>query len=218
MSALLKKRGNKNMSFKNEILDMFNERYRIGQTPWDTGISPPELLEAIENPPEGLPRRMLDIGCGTGTNCLTLAHRGWHTVGVDFAPLAIDTARQKTPALADDIARAGGSARFLVADVTRLAPPAPNERFSLLLDLGCLNGIPFALHNDYAKMVAEQALPGALFLLYAHLPLAGRERPHGVTPDELDALFVPAFQLERREMGEAPQGGQSMWNWLRRVS
>lgn len=206
------------MSFKNESLEMFNERYRIGQTPWDTGISPPELLEAIENPPAGLPRRMLDIGCGTGTNCLTLAQRGWHTVGADFAPLAIDTAKQKMQARANDIAHAGGSAHFLVADVTRLAPPALDERFSLLLDLGCLNGIPSALHNDYAKTMAERALPGALFLLYAHLPLAGRERPHGVSPAEIDALFVPAFRLERREMGIAPQGGQSMWNWLRRVS
>src|ERR1700681_4661192 len=100
------------MPFENDIQEMFNERYRGGETPWDTGISPPELLEALENPPEGLPRRMLDIGCGSGTNCLTLARRGWHTVGTDFAPLAIDTARQKMQVLADDIARADGSVRF----------------------------------------------------------------------------------------------------------
>ena len=205
------------MPLDNGIHEMFNERYRIGETPWDTGISPPELLEAIENLPEGLPRRMLDIGCGTGTNCLTLAQRGWHTVGTDFAPLAIDIARQKMRGLADAIARANGSAHFLVADVTQLAPPAPDERFSLLLDLGCLNGIPSALHASYAKVVEQQALPGALFLLYAHLPVAGRELPRGITPDDLDLLLAPAFQLERREMGYAPQGGQSMWNWLRRV-
>ncbi|HVB72639.1 MAG TPA: class I SAM-dependent methyltransferase [Ktedonobacteraceae bacterium] len=206
------------MPIENDIHEMFDERYRVGETPWDTGISPPELLEAIENPPTGLPRRMLDIGCGTGTNCLTLARRGWHTVGVDFARIAIDTAIQKAQVLADDIARADGNARFLVADVTRLAPPALDERFSLLLDLGCLNGIPPALYADYAKMAAEQALPGALFLLYAHLPVAGRERPRGVTPEELDQLLATTFRLERRETGSAPQGGQSIWNWLRRVS
>lgn len=206
------------MPSEHDINEMFNERYRTGETPWDTGVSPPELLETMEHPPAELPRRMLDIGCGTGTNCLTLARRGWHTVGVDFAPLAIDAARRKIQGLADEIARAGGSARFLVADVTRLAPPAPEERYSLLLDLGCLNGIPPAGYANYAKMVAEQALPGALFLLYVHLPVAGRERPRGVTPEELDQLFAAAFRLERREMGSAPQGGQSMWNWLRRVS
>jgi SAM-dependent methyltransferase len=205
------------MSIENDIHEMFNKRYSVGETPWDTGISPPELLEAIENPPSGLPKRMLDIGCGTGTNCLTLARRGWHTVGVDFADIAIDTAIQKAQVWADDIVSAGGNARFLVADVTQLVPPAHDEGFSLLLDLGCLNGISPTLHADYAKMAAEQALPGALFLLYAHLPDAERVRPRGVTEEELDQLLATTFRLERREMGTAPQGGQSMWNWLRRV-
>jgi SAM-dependent methyltransferase len=206
------------MPDENTIHEMFNERYRTGQTPWDTGISPPELLEAVEHPPTELPMRMLDIGCGTGTNSLMLAQRGWQVVGADFAPLAIDAARQKMLTLTNEIIRAGGSARFLVADITQLAPPPPNERFSLLLDLGCLNGIPAERHHDYAKIVSEQALPGALFLLYAHLPLAGRERPLGISADELDALLASTFRLERREMGNAPQGGQSMWNWLRRMS
>lgn len=200
------------------IREMFNERYRQGETPWDSGISPPELLEAIAEPPAGLPRRMLDIGCGTGTNCLTLARQGWQTVGVDFAQIAIDTAIQKAQAGADEIARAGGSTHFLVADVTRLAAAAPDERFSLLLDLGCLNGIPLERRADYAKIAAEQAMPGAVFLLYAHLPVAGRERPRGISPDELDQLLAGAFRLERREMGTAPQGGASMWTWLWRLS
>lgn len=206
------------MLSENDIHEMFNERYRSGETPWDTGVSPPELLEAIANPPSELPRRMLDIGCGTGTNCLTLARQGWQVVGVDFAQVAIDIATQKAQAAADEITRAGGHVRFFVADATRLAPPAPDERFSLLLDLGCLNGIQLERRTDYARMTAEQAMPGALFLLYAHLPVAGRERPRGVTPDELDQLLAGTFRLERREMGTAPQGGSSMWNWLRRVS
>jgi SAM-dependent methyltransferase len=174
------------MSFEDDIREMFNERYRVGDTPWDSGISPPELLEAIENQPQGLPRRLFDIGCGTGTNCLTLAQCGWQTVSVDFSPIAIEVAKQKTQAHTVKIAGAGGSSHFFVADVTRLPAPAPANRFSLLLDLGCLNGIAPALRLAYARIVAEQAMRGAVLLLYAHLPVAGRERPLGCSPDELD--------------------------------
>ncbi len=147
-----------------------------------------------------------------------LRARGGQTVGVDFAPLAIERANQKAKVIADDIARAGGSVYFIQADVTQLAAPAPDERYSLLLDLGCLNGIPPVLRDRYAQMVAQQAMPGALFLLYAHFPGTGINRPPGCTPEEIDRLFSPEFRLERRELGMAPQGGRSMWNWLRRSS
>jgi SAM-dependent methyltransferase len=205
------------MTSERDPQTLFNERYRSGEIPWDSGITPPELLAAVAGPDALPPGRMLDLGCGTGTNCLTLAKLGWQTVGVDFAPLAIDLANQKARAMADEIARAGGSVRFLLGDVTKLVPPAPDERFSLLLDIGCLNGIPPALRGDYARVAAEQARPGALFLLYAHFPSERADRPFGCTPEEIDQLFASTFHLERRELGSAPQGGQSMWNWLRRL-
>jgi hypothetical protein len=50
--------GERKMSFEHNIRKMFNERYRVGDTPWDSGNSPPDLLEAIENQPQGLPRRL----------------------------------------------------------------------------------------------------------------------------------------------------------------
>ncbi|HZD55845.1 MAG TPA: class I SAM-dependent methyltransferase, partial [Anaerolineales bacterium] len=56
------------------------------EPPWDTGISPPELLAFIESHPAG---QALDLGCGTGTNVITLARNGWQVTGVDFAPRAI---------------------------------------------------------------------------------------------------------------------------------
>ena len=66
------------------------------QPPWDTGISPPELLEFIQNHRAG---RAIDIGCGTGTNVITLAQAGWDVTGVDFAPRAIKLAQQKAAML-----------------------------------------------------------------------------------------------------------------------
>ena len=36
--------------------------------PWDSGISPPELLDFLEGRSSG---HAIDLGCGTGTNVIT---------------------------------------------------------------------------------------------------------------------------------------------------
>ena len=195
----------------------FTQMYLEGRIPWDSGVSPPELMEAIEGPLALTPGRALDVGCGTGTNTITLALHGWRALGVDFAAPALARAEKRVAEARDRVALAGGSATFMEADVTQLAAPTvSSERINLILDLGCLNGIPHERRPAYARAMAEQAAPGALFLLYAHIPHPDGSGPVGCTPEEINALFGADFLLEKRVMGEAPQGGESMWNWLRR--
>jgi hypothetical protein len=85
-------------------------------------------------------------------------------------------------------------------------------------DLRCLNGIPYAHRSTYAHIFAEQAAPGALFLVYTHLPNPDRKGPIGCTPEEIDELFGRAFILEQREMGYELGSAVSMWNWFLRKS
>ena len=54
--------------------------------PWDSGVSPPELFEFMAAHPAG---RAIDLGCGTGTNVVTLAEHGWQVTGLDYSPRAI---------------------------------------------------------------------------------------------------------------------------------
>ena len=71
----------------------YERAYRRGDSSrWDTGITPPELLALLETLEPGT---ALDLGCGTGTNAIELASRGWFVTGVDFSSLAIDNARRK---------------------------------------------------------------------------------------------------------------------------
>src|ERR1041385_3559247 len=101
----------------------------FGQPPWDTGISPPELLEFIQT---HTPGRAIDIGCGTGTNVITLAQVGWKVTGVDFAPRAIQIAKQK-------LRKAKVQAELFVKDATNLK--GIHGPFDLAFDLGCFHTI-----------------------------------------------------------------------------
>jgi cyclopropane fatty-acyl-phospholipid synthase-like methyltransferase len=151
---------------------------------------------------------VLDLGCGTGTNCIYLARHGWEVAGVDFSILAIRRARRKAR-------RAGVDCRFYRGDVTDLV--FLTDSFDLALDIGCLHSLPSEGWERYAAGVARLVLPGGLYLLYAFTPRLDRPTPRGVAPEEVRSLFTSAFAVEREERGEDPSGLPSAWYWLRRL-
>jgi SAM-dependent methyltransferase len=185
----------------------FDLRYLLGRPPWDTEVTPPEVVELIEG--EGLaPGRALDLGCGTGTNCIYLARHGWEVVGVDFSILAICQARRKAR-------RAGVDCQFYRGGVTDLAFLV--DPFDLALDIGCLHSLPSEDWERYAAGVARLVRPGGLYLLYAFAPRPDHSTTRGVAPEEVRSLFAPAFAVEREGRGEDPTGPRSAWYWLRRL-
>lgn len=109
----------------------WNERYRSGNLPWDTGRHDSNLSRCIEEN-NIAPGRMLDLGCGTGSNALWLAKLGFCVTGVDIAPLAIEAARQKASSEAVNIT-------FSTADI--LTDPIPNAPFEFVFDRGCFHSL-----------------------------------------------------------------------------
>src|SRR5262245_55629215 len=105
----------------------WNERYAAGEPlPWDTGTPDPQLVEMIESGAIA-PGRTLEIGCGTGTNAIFLAKRGFDVLGVDIAENAVNMAS----------AKANGLCRFEVVDFLA-APPAAGP-FDFVFDRGCFH-------------------------------------------------------------------------------
>jgi SAM-dependent methyltransferase len=178
----------------------FNLAY-FRKPPWDTGISPPELIAFIGSHPVG---RALDLGCGTGTNALTLARGGWQVTGVDFAPAAIAQAVRK-------LKGAGLKAEFRVGDVTGLQDL--HGPFDLILDIGCFHSLSPVGRSAYRRNLQRLLAPGGVFLMYAFLRPEGRKAGPGIELADLDALAA-FLQLVQRQDGKDRGNRPSSWlNW-----
>jgi ubiquinone/menaquinone biosynthesis C-methylase UbiE len=135
---------------------------------WETRIGPHHLW-ALERALEDLPapRRVLDLGTGTGVVALALGARypGAEVVGIDLSPGMIEEARRKlSPELA-------GRVRFEVGDASAL--DCPDGHFDLVV---LSNMIPFS-----AELARVTAPGGTLVLSFSR----GAETPIYVAPERL---------------------------------
>jgi len=180
--------------------------YRTGRTPWDTGVTPPELIDLIEGS-DALPAgRALDLGCGTGTNVVYLADHGWDTTGVEADRRAVDAAERRLLSVSDG--------RVFRGDVTRLDALPADGPFDLVLDIGCFHSIAPGRRDAYAHGVATRTATGATLFVFAFARRPGLV-PVGVTTREMRDRFAPWFEPVGRIAGTQPPG--AAWYRLRRV-
>jgi SAM-dependent methyltransferase len=169
----------------------------LRQPRWDTQISPPELIEFIEDHPPG---RALDLGCGTGTNVITLAEHGWQAIGVDYVKRAIDRAKYKG-------AQSGVDVRFVLNDVTQLNNL--QGVFDLVLDIGCFHSLNKSEKQAYVANLDGLTKSGSTFLIYGFLC----DNPgSGPGIDEADLIdFQRQFVLAKRVEGTDRGERKSVW-------
>ncbi|GAA4303060.1 SAM-dependent methyltransferase [Actinomadura luteofluorescens] len=181
--------------------------YRSGRPPWDSGVTPPELVALVEGGDALPPGRALELGCGTGTNAVYLARHGWDVTAVDLIGGAVDQARAKATA-------SGTAVRLLHGDATRLDELDAPGPYDLFFDLSCFCGIPPHRRDAYAAGLTGRAAPGALLLMFGYGPEAFDDPISGVTADELRARF-PGWELVDATPGTNPV--PTFWFTLRRT-
>jgi SAM-dependent methyltransferase len=162
--------------------------YRLGVTPWDNAPGPKLLDRVLDGESVGAGRRALDVGCGKGRDAIHLAKKGWEVTAVDLEERAIGRARKRA-------ADAGVYVHWIVGDVTKLGTLATPPGYSLIYDLGCIQG----LSDDAARLAAGgiTSLAGddATLLLVAFARGHRMILPRGMDRDHVDALFGPAWRL-----------------------
>lgn len=176
---------------------IFNYWY-LRKPPWDSGISPPELLEFIQNHPTG---NAIDLGCGTGTNVVTLAQAGWQVTGVDFASRAIKIAKHK-------LKKENIQANLHVGDVTRLENIS--DQFDLALDIGCFHSLAQAGMQDYLTQLDRILAQNGFWLIYGFFKPSTLQTGPGLVEADIDILSS-RFTLLSRQDGFDKRERPSTW-------
>ena len=132
----------------------WNQRYREGDTPWDSEIRSRELtrvLDELQLPPG----RAVELGCGTGTNAVFLAQRGFQVTALDISPVALEKARNRAKQL-------GMNVEFIEEDICRLSHEL--EAFDFVFDRGCYHCARKIDLPGFLKTVAQLTRPGSKWL------------------------------------------------------
>ena len=134
----------------------FEEHYAKGFTPWDSGEVDAELKRLLDA--GQLPgKSVLEIGCGTGTNAIEFARRGYDVTAVDFVKQAVDAAIAKAAA-------AKVKVTFKQADVLKDDLGGP---YDILFDRGVYHGLRLADLTGFQKMLEKVTRKGSRVLILA---------------------------------------------------
>lgn len=138
-------------------------------------------------PPSG---RVLDIGCGAGSNLLFLARQGLTVHGLDLSPGALRAA-------GDRAEEAKVALSLLQGDAVAL--PFRDRAMDAALDNGCFHTLPFELREPYSREVARILRPeGKMILGWIGRETTGKEGPpHRPSLREVVEAFEERFIFAR---------------------
>lgn len=176
----------------------WDQRYLSGDTPWNSGIASRELARVLQEE-RIAPCRAVELGCGTGTNAVELARRGFEVLAIDCSAVAIERARL----LAVDV---GVSLELVAADLCRLSDiqdalgefGATHERqYSLLFDRGCYHCARRVDLVGFLQTVEWLAAPNArLLVLCGNANEPAEQGPPKLTEAEVRSEWSPLFEIE----------------------
>lgn len=139
---------------------MANDPYRRYASKYDTFVEPfISVIRqiGIKNFPVKAGMKVLDVGCGTGTN-LVLYHRAGCLVhGIDLSPSMLEVARY----------RLGKHADLRVGDASEM--PYPDNSFDLVTSMLTLHEMPYMIRPQVMKeMIRVMSREGRILLTDYH--------------------------------------------------
>ncbi len=169
------------------------------ELPWFSSRPYPWVAQVVRDRIWRPGTRILDVGCGAGTNALYLARLGYRVTGVDVADGAVAAARSRAE-------RAGLDVEFHVADALQL--PFEGATFGGAIDVGCFHSLPIDLRPAYSRELARVLRPGGAYAVawVAREYTAELGPPHRPSLNEVTGAFEEEFLFRHSEYRPSASG------------
>lgn len=153
----------------------------------------------------GVPRTIVDLGCGTGNLTIPLARSGFSVFGIDLSSEMLSVARSKWEASASRLGSRDepGTIRWLQQDMRDWDLPQPVDAVISFCD--CLNyltepeDVTSAIRHTYDGLA-----PGGLFLFDVHSPRQleryAEEQPFVYDEKDVAYLWTCDYDADRKEI------------------
>jgi cyclopropane fatty-acyl-phospholipid synthase-like methyltransferase len=176
--------------------DFWENRFISEPFPWGTKESELARIADTLFSEAGL-RKILEIGCGSGRDCVFFAKRGYDVTGIDISKEAIHMANNHAK-------KNNTKIRFYASSFQDFDP----ETFDAIFSYNT-----FHLFHDNLDECINKAqkllIPSGLLIIAVFSDLEKSERTgrpvHKFTHDELESTFSPYFDILRLERFDFPE-------------
>ncbi len=179
-----------------KLIERWDRAYRDGRAPaWDSGIVAADLKKAVENG-QVKPCRTAVLGCGSGTNSIYLAKKGFDVTAIDIAPTALSIARRKA-------AEADVEVNWVLADVLKLPELEP---FDFIFDRGCYHNVRYVDATGFVNSLAGLSHEGTRCLILS----LNRDSAPGVREATMREDLGPLYDFEWLRESEIQTGAEGV--------